>query len=782
VPRSLLGAAATVVTTWWLVLTFLALLSGAAPEPFFAATRVVIMVAAACILSGCLCVFLWIYIDRRERRLALVAQDMRGLVSSIGPVPMLMQPPTEAPSLPRFQAPDVPDDFYVRWLAHFDRTHPKHTALMRRMMRVMQAHRHLPASPVPGGHGDRSLLQHSLLCGFLMHDLARDFKYEGGRSKNTARLVLPLVDPNYKFNPGDPLCVIIGIAHDLGKIESYRYHQDGSVIGIKEEHDLTGARMVARMEECWDLPDSDRFAMMMALAHYHHPQELPLSPDRKAIDDRTIALMELLTIADVQASAIEHTGRRLNSAELAQKFTTIPSEHQLNPAELFTEFLQQLSQKHLVNTQDTTKCLAWLTVVLGSSNTMVLVNEGNMTAAIGIALGIDHTLKVDDGRRILTVTLLGELARRGYLVSKMKIASGEVVAYSPESALWKASFNQRTVQGQKHLFGPVIVYVIDPAKVPELATMRARAGDAVILDGVFGESRRLGAKRASQPPPDPGQATSSTPAAAAAPASSAPPAADGARATTTQVDRGHKASIGAPSVDSGHEAAPAPGPENHTEQQARRGEGHKPASQAPEDDEGAEAESFGVDPTRVSAAQPRRPPAGKGARRPRAAERADSSPPWATPAAPQSEAVMDGGVPLGVPPGTSTSPAPGEPRTTPGRPVPEPSKDASKSVALPPGPVPGGLPTERPSGREVMAALVGTINALGNDAARYASGCDGVYRITLPADVLAQHRPEIAWERARHHILGLAARHEIPLTVRLPIAKVYALEYLVPTS
>ena len=218
--KSLLGAAATVVASWWSILTFIALLSGQAPSDLFAATGSVLLVVAAGALSGCVCVVLWIYIERTERRYGLMAEDVRGLVSSIGPVPMLLQPPPEAASLPSFQAPDVPDDFYVRWLAHFDRTHPKHTALMRRMMRVMQAHRQLPASPVEGGHGGRTLLQHSLLCGYLMHDLARDFKYEGARSKNTARLLLPLVDPNYQFNPEDPLCVLIGIAHDLGKIES----------------------------------------------------------------------------------------------------------------------------------------------------------------------------------------------------------------------------------------------------------------------------------------------------------------------------------------------------------------------------------------------------------------------------------------------------------------------------------------------------------------------------------------------------------------------------------
>lgn len=745
--KSLVGAAATVVATWWLILTSASLLSGQSPTPLFAGTASVLLVAAAGVLSGCVCVILWIYIDRRERRLGLVAQDVRGLVSSIGPVPVLLQPPPEAPSLPRFQAPDVPDDFYVRWLAHFDRTHPQHTALMRRMMRVMQAHRHLPASPVPGGHGGRTLLQHSLLCGFLMHDLARDFVYEGGRSKNTSRLILPLVDPNYKFNPGDPLCVIIGIAHDLGKIESYRYDEDGQVTGIRDEHDLTGARMIARMEECWELPDSDRFAMMMALAHYHHPQDLPLSPDRKAIDDRTIALMELLTIADVQASAIEATGHRMTAAELAQKFTTIPQEHQLDPVELFNQFLEQVHNRPRINNPDAKACLAWLTAVQGASRTLLLINEGNMAAAIGVALGIDPSRVVDDGRRILTITLLGELDRRGFLIQKLKIRSGEVVAYAPESALWQATFNSRTVDGLKHLFGPVIVYVVDPAKLPDLASVKPRAGDAVIVRGVFGDNRKLGARRASeqQGPDDTARA-----------ASEPRPQPDMPVASETDF------------VEQPTAAQPSPAPS--TRAAAEPMPTKEPAAQATQPADGAEFETIGADPTQV-AAPPNSSQLRKGTRQP------SPPPPWKVAKAEAglaADTVSD--KPATKP--TQRGPARGkEPAAALSSPVgeqaPVVASVAAASSSLPPA-------AERPSAREVTRAIVAAINRLGSDAAAYAKPKGSGYVFTLPCEILEQHSPEISWVKARHHILGLASRGEINVQVLLPSEDTYAIEYTVP--
>lgn len=742
-PKSLLGAAATVVATWWLLLTAASLLSGQSPTPLFDDTASVLLVAAAGALSGSVCVILWIHIDRRERRLGLVAQDVRGLVSSIGPVPVLLQPPREALSLPRFQAPDVPDDFYVRWLAHFDRTHPAHTALMRRMMRVMQAHRHLPASPVPGGHGDRTLLQHSLLCGFLMHDLARDFVYEGGRSKNTSRLILPLVDPNFKFNPGDPLCVIIGIAHDLGKIESYRYDVDGRVVGIRDEHDLTGARMIARMEECWELPDSDRFAMMMALAHYHHPQDLPLSPDRKAIDDRTIALMELLTIADVQASAIEATGHRMTSAELAQKFTTIPPEHQLDPVDLFNQFLEQIHNKHRINNPERKDCLAWMTAVQGASRTLLLINEGNMAAAIGVALGIDASLVVDDGRRILTITLLAELERRGFLIRKMKIQSGEVVAYAPESALWQTTFNARSVNGQKHLFGPVIVYVVDPAKLPDLAGVKARAGDAVIVRGVFGDNRKLGARRAAEQQ-GPDHAADDT--AGLATGLRAAPTMPAAAATQTPDTATPGASDRATAAPASHAISTG------AAREPSHAEGNGAEATRPADTE--DFETKGADPSQASV-----PP--KSAQPTKSARSSSPAPPWTveqTKRAPPAEAAAEKQRAK-----TAAKPSQGDALAS----------DASPCSSTP-------TATEKPSAREVTKAIVAVINRMGGAAAAYAKPKASGYVFTLPCEILEQHNPEISWVKARHHILGLASRGEIDMQVVLRSEETYEVEYTVP--
>ena len=81
-----------------------------------------------------------------------------------------------------------------------------------------------------------------------------------------------------------------------------------------------------------------------------------------------------------------------------------------------------------------------------------------------------------------------------------------------------------------------------------------------------------------------------------------------------------------------------------------------------------------------------------------------------------------------------------------------------------------------------MAAVISTLNKLGEGAAEYARFAPAGHTITLPCDVLMTHAPEIAWDNARSHLLGMTARQEIPMAVRLSATSVFALEYTVPIN
>jgi hypothetical protein len=509
---SWLGSATFVVTlTWWVGLFVWAAISGSLPDEVIAPIALTASFSLAGLLCGVVGAIAWVGIDRQERRKDLQGTDVRGLTSSIGEVPFLMKPPPEAANLPDLRCRDVEPGFYVRWLAKHQKAHPKHAALVRRLLRILAAHKRLPASHTGDRHGGRTLLEHSLLCGSLMHELAQSYEYDGTVTRSGGRVKLGLRDPSYRFDKHDPMCLVIGLAHDFGKIEAFQYNEDGQVIGTGREHDSTGARIVSRLEECWDLPDADRFAMTMAIAHYHHPVELPLAPDRRAIDDRTIALMELLVYTDTVASAVEHEGKRLTKDEVESRLTEAESRDVRDRSkEFFDHFVQELHNPTSFNltTNEGGRNLGWYASVVGSNRPLLLVNEGNMLAAVARRAEVDPKLYAGDGRSLITIELLKQLSGRCELITSLKVGGADQVLQMPaESALWHVEFSKKTSTGFVRQFGPVVCYVLEPTLFPDLVKkMGVAASRAEILGPVMGTGRAIRTTKQTPKPCPTGQA------------------------------------------------------------------------------------------------------------------------------------------------------------------------------------------------------------------------------------------------------------------------------------
>ena len=159
---------------------------------------------------------------------------------------------------------------------------------------------------VKGGHGGRSLLEHSLLVAFQMQNLAMKWTYTGLRDRSGKRVSLKLRDDNYKFDPMDPIVLIVGLAHDIGKIEAYLYDDTGEIVGSHHEHDLTGARMIARMPEMWDLPEADRQAMLLAYAAGAVATGLGIATGVAVVLALGAALLNLGTVYRVLVIALDH--------------------------------------------------------------------------------------------------------------------------------------------------------------------------------------------------------------------------------------------------------------------------------------------------------------------------------------------------------------------------------------------------------------------------------------------------------------------------------------------
>lgn len=197
---------------------------------------------------------------------------------------------------------------------------PLHADAIQAVVATMLAIPRLPASPYPGGHGGRSLLEHSLAVSTEMLKQAPKWSYEGQRDKR-GNIRVPLANPDqpHRFVGDDaPLLLLTGLAHDIGKMACYQVQQTPNearlhrVMEIRPNHDTEGARMLRRVPEIMRLPLADRTALLMAVGYYHHPFALPSSG---WMTDRMRSLTELLAKADIAVGVSEgHT--LTNSAPL----------------------------------------------------------------------------------------------------------------------------------------------------------------------------------------------------------------------------------------------------------------------------------------------------------------------------------------------------------------------------------------------------------------------------------------------------------------------------------
>ena len=235
---------------------------------------------------------------RRELvRRSLLEGERRGITTSVGPVPEgLGQPQRIAGS-----RLDLERTHPLRlWADQVRDTHPEVHALFGAIVDTMAAYPDCPAAPVRTGHGGRTLFEHSLVVVEQVTLAAPKFRYDGGRNRQ-GKLVRPVLDSNFRFDPEDPLIVLLAFAHDIGKLECYqRDPASGRIEEIKRDHDRIGRLMLARMPELWQLAPADRQALLFASGYYHHPQALP-----EQVEDRPRALMELLIVADTLAGQHE---------------------------------------------------------------------------------------------------------------------------------------------------------------------------------------------------------------------------------------------------------------------------------------------------------------------------------------------------------------------------------------------------------------------------------------------------------------------------------------------
>jgi hypothetical protein len=354
-----------------------------------------------------------ILLERSLAQMKLQGGTFNGVTSSIGPVPIL------APPAKRTKAKEclpIESERIRQWIEANKTTNPAYVALFMAVWETLSAHKTHPASHRKGGHGGRTLAQHCMAVADTALELAPAWSYDGVNIKRpgkTPKLIIAKRDASYVFDPRDPIIPVLALSHDLGKIEAYKLKADGTVLtgepgseqddaGVK--HDRLGARMLARIAEFWELPPRDTRTLARVISHYHHPSDFPVDKDGLSIDDRMMALMEFLIIAD------KTTGQRESGISAATASEDTLSETEAE--EIYAAFVSCVTEKGRINGTgdvETDKVFK-----IGQKHAdLVYLREAPLLAVMCRKLGA--SIEAGRGRFILLNRILTILTEKGLL-------------------------------------------------------------------------------------------------------------------------------------------------------------------------------------------------------------------------------------------------------------------------------------------------------------------------------------------------------------------------------
>jgi hypothetical protein len=303
---------------------------------------------------------------------SLAPSEDRGVHSNIGRVAFASQPLPMAKKLdyellrkhfpPEFSP--GPKDVLAQYREKYQHSHPEFVYLFESILRLLTAPEHI-AMPATYGldsttnepskdailHGGRSLLTHSLLVFCVGINEAASF-FSGYKPSSA----LAANDLSYKPNPEDPLIGILCLAHDIGKLRTFRLSKtkDGKLIAqkIARRHDIAGCKVLSAMREFWEvkLGQENRSILQNIMSFYHHPDQISINPAKpcqateKYQSDREMALLALLIHADNMAGKIER-GITYENAQEQSKTSVATAESTALPekADMYDAFLNYLS-------------------------------------------------------------------------------------------------------------------------------------------------------------------------------------------------------------------------------------------------------------------------------------------------------------------------------------------------------------------------------------------------------------------------------------------------------
>ena len=450
---NLLRSAVSVFLFWWVVMSFKSLFGESeinwTPTIFVSS----LSISAMSVTWGLLVAVSAFFMPRIFVKTQLVGESNKGMGVNLGPFPRSRK------SLPRIKMDTEWGPGVAKWIKVYGQQYPKHLKLLEIVGEIIEAHPLLPASVEPGGHGDCTLLQHSHNVAEYMIKMCPDYEYKGLKIQGTAQFEEPL-DPLYEFSIHDPLIPLVGLVHDLGKIECYEVTNEGEAIEKRSQHDWRGRYLLTTIKEFWDLPEGDREALLDTVGFYHHSRSLPIN-----VKDRPRALIDLVLMADNAAGEHEAKHPRMATAEdiydmvrrmlIARGEDPSKAVHpdrdisydtkvggvdlSLHQSRLLYYFEELIAQVDVVNGGDPDKRLG---IKIGN---IIYFNEEPVRERLGKILMAKRLIESEKGdkQKILTTRLMEVLELRGSLVNKVNEHT-----FGPSRSLFKLV--TRSTKGKKN--------------------------------------------------------------------------------------------------------------------------------------------------------------------------------------------------------------------------------------------------------------------------------------------------------------------------------------------
>ena len=344
-----------IVFCFWYVILYLMSAASIKDLPdniFFVMSRVI-----PGLLVGVALYFLWDFLKAGNLARTVQGVQLRGAKSEVGDI---LQPGFAEP-VPRGVIPDVFWDEFPWWKA-YEARYPHHAAFFRAAAAVMFAQPRMPASPVPGGHANSTLIAHSVRVAHKVLATAPNWKYVGHKNKR-GEITFPLFNKEakphvfavdtatgaYEKAKFDPILPLIGFVHDIGKMVCYKNQTPTTMMTRlvalfkkpdhfewkkppftvtvnKREHDSAGAKLLRNIPELFNLPMAERDALIIAVGHYHHINSLSHAG---WITDRMRSLVHLLYRSDVATGQDEGDLSSMayeQDIELAEVATKVENE------------------------------------------------------------------------------------------------------------------------------------------------------------------------------------------------------------------------------------------------------------------------------------------------------------------------------------------------------------------------------------------------------------------------------------------------------------------------